>query len=297
MIRIDALVMEQMSTSKRILDIYGHCGTSVSVAYLNGPRLSKVINKSPTVLNPQEKFKIGLEMAKAIADLHGHDGGPIVNGDIQYLQWLLDESNNVVLADFNRAEPMLWDEESKEFCKYAVGGGLGNVRAPEEFIEQYVDESIDVYSYGMALFTLLTGEEAYWSEGIYDIKEAMINGQKPKFDSRIRLKSEEEKILASVMDACIEHDSIKRIDIFQAISMLEEYSHIDHTSLRNKTFNDFINEPEDEDLYDYEDYEDYEDYVDYGDCSSEEDEIVHDKNDTPHDDGDHATHAHDELRI
>ncbi len=221
MVRIDAMSMDLLSDSKRILDLYGHCGTSVSVAAMDGPPLHKYI-ETLTALNPESKLFIALEMAKSIADLHGYKGGPIVHGDIQYLQWLFDEHLNVVLIDFNRAEPLLWDEESESYCKYFVGGALGNVRSPEEYINEMVNEKIDVYSYGNALYTILTGNEPFWDDDI-DIREEVLAGNTPVIDMVIRNSSDTEAMLSTVVDACFEIDPEKRIDIFTVVTMLQNF--------------------------------------------------------------------------
>ena len=158
MIRMDAMVMGFLSSSDRVVDLYGHCGTSVSVAFLE-PRdriaLSTLI-ENQSALTSNGKLQIALTMAESIADLHGYKGmkrshyywffiilyyivvhiclfpyyqdGPIIHGDVQYVQWLFDKNDNVILSDFNRAEVMLWDEDSEEYCKYFAGGATGNVR-------------------------------------------------------------------------------------------------------------------------------------------------------------------------
>lgn len=222
MIRIDAMVMSLLSTSKRILNLYGHCGASVSVATMDGPSLPSLI-EDQSALTAEVKLYIALSMAMSLADLHGHKGGPIVHADVQYLQWLFDENNNVVLVDFNRAEPMLWDEESGTYCEYFVGGALGIVRSPEEYLYEIVDEKIDVYSFGIVLFTLLTGKEPYQDDDNFDIREAMKAGSKPIVDTEIRNRSDIETIMSTVMDKCLEFDASERIDIFTVVSLLEEF--------------------------------------------------------------------------
>jgi serine/threonine protein kinase len=254
MIRIDAMSMDLLSDSKRILDIYGHCGTSVFVAAMDGPPLPEYI-ENLTALNAEVKLFIALEMAKSIADLHGYRGGPIVHGDIQYLQWLFDENLNVILIDFNRAEPLLWDEESQTYCKYFVGGALGNVRSPEEYINEIVDEKIDVYSYGVAIYTMLTGKEPFWDDNI-DIKEELLAGITPVIDIEIRNSSDTEAMLSRVIDECFEIDPEKRIDIFTVVSMLQDFFTTKFGSFDNVTiydlgfeeieFNDWDGEGDDE---------------------------------------------------
>lgn len=87
----DAVVMERLTSSPRIVDIYGHCATSVHVepvAYEveeyvvpgSGYMKQKELKDSHDV-DPQndytatEKLEMALEMAESIAELHGFKVG------------------------------------------------------------------------------------------------------------------------------------------------------------------------------------------------------------------------------
>lgn len=88
----DALVMERLSKSPRIVDIYGHCGTTVWVepvphevevvivpgtGFMKDPKdLHDELDVNP--LNPytvDEKLFMALQMAESLADLHGYSEG------------------------------------------------------------------------------------------------------------------------------------------------------------------------------------------------------------------------------
>ncbi len=87
----DALVMERMTISPRIVDVYGLCGTSVWVEALPH-EVEEVIIPGDGTMNPEEmqnqgelkpmndltteeKLDIALSMAESLADLHGYSGG------------------------------------------------------------------------------------------------------------------------------------------------------------------------------------------------------------------------------
>jgi hypothetical protein len=88
---MDAVVMERLSASPRIVDIYGHCGSAVWVEAIPFPIEKVVIHGSgymkPEQLlgqvelnsyneyTPEEKLDMALAMAESLADLHGHPGG------------------------------------------------------------------------------------------------------------------------------------------------------------------------------------------------------------------------------
>merc|ERR1712113_1075110 len=96
-------------------------------------------------------------MAEAIADLHGFKDGVIVHDDIQLPQFLFSKEGKIKLNDFNRGEAMLYNEDKGEYCRYRNGAGGGDWRAPEEYEDGYLNEKIDVWSYGNNVYAILTG--------------------------------------------------------------------------------------------------------------------------------------------
>ncbi len=145
--RMDAVVAERLTASKRIYDIYGHCGIGIASeffphgdieeiavpeeGYLSRDEILERDSRELTSDNEftsREKLVLSLQMAEAVADLHGYEYGVIVHQDIQLSQYLWTEDKSLLkLNDFNRAEFMLWDEEAQEYCRYGEGPGHGNV--------------------------------------------------------------------------------------------------------------------------------------------------------------------------
>lgn len=141
---MDALISERFTSSDRIVDIYGHCGSSILSEFVNGGDVEEIAVpgdgfikqedlhdlddvKPQNNFTTSDKLLIALEMAESIALLHNYPGGRIVHDDIQMSQFLHTRDGYLKLNDFNRAEIMLWDEERQEYCKYRNGLGNGNV--------------------------------------------------------------------------------------------------------------------------------------------------------------------------
>jgi hypothetical protein len=87
---MDALVMERLTASPRIVDIYGNCGTAVWVeaipfeveevivhgdGYIKPEQLSNPELRSYNEYTPQEKLDMALAMAESLADMHGYPEG------------------------------------------------------------------------------------------------------------------------------------------------------------------------------------------------------------------------------
>jgi serine/threonine protein kinase len=143
LVRQEALVMERLSQSSSIVDIYGYCGTSVLVEaipfevedyVIPGTGYKKQAElrdegqvKPQNEYTPTEKLQMALEMAESIAVLHGYADGVIVHDDIQLRQWLRTREGRLKLGDFNRANMLSWDAKKGEYCKYSNGAAFGNV--------------------------------------------------------------------------------------------------------------------------------------------------------------------------
>lgn len=237
-IRMDALVMERLTASPRIVDIYGHCATSVNTEFLPNELDSLIIpgvgdgkHVNDTLdVDPQNNFTItqkldyALQMAESIADLHGFKDGVIIHDDIQTVQYLFTSDGRLKLNDFNRAEAMLFDEEVGEYCKYRNGAGGGDYRAPEEYVDGRLNEKIDVFSFGNNIYALITGLWNFYELGdkIQRKIDKIKAGELPYIDRRYRERNYVQDRLIHVMEKCWKFDPDERADIFWVVKYLRE---------------------------------------------------------------------------
>lgn len=238
-VRMDALIMERLTSSNNIVNIYGHCGTSVITEALpieiesnviagEGYISSNPLHDSKHVdpkndLTPREKLTLALEMAEAIAELHGFKDGLIVHDDVQLCQFLRAKDGTLKLNDFNRAEVMLWNEKNQTYCKYQNGVVYGNFRSPEEFSDSLLDEKIDVYSYGNMVYGILTGLWTFYEdEDDSVVQSKVINGKRAYVDPRYKTNSYGEMALVEIMERCWVHDPKDRADIFEVVKFLRK---------------------------------------------------------------------------
>jgi len=238
-IRVDALVMERLTSSPRIVDIYGHCGTTVMTEQLEYDVERYIITESGYPgkhglqdkhdVKPQndytasEKLEMALEMALSIGELHSFEGGVIVHDDIQLSQFLINSEGKLKLNDFNRAEVMLYDAKHKQYCRYRNGSVYGNYRAPEEFSNRHLNEKIDVWSMGNNIYALLTGLWVYYdNQDDQEVQKIAKKGQLPYIDPRYRTRSFAEGKLVEIMERCWEYEPDNRADIFEVSDFLTE---------------------------------------------------------------------------
>lgn len=138
----DARIMERLTASPRIVDMYAHCGLSIASEAMLGGEISSWIvpgtglstqsdaegaNFGPrNNLTASEKLTVALEMANALADLHGSPG-LIVHGDVHPVQWLQAADGTIKLNDFNNAELLDFDLGYGDYCKKDRGVWGGKV--------------------------------------------------------------------------------------------------------------------------------------------------------------------------
>jgi serine/threonine protein kinase len=198
----EAIILERLSASPRIVDIWGYCGISsyvesmsievedeimVSSLWGHPDKVHKLLAKKmkmikeqrqeqpklkPSSIKPQwisfnnltsvQRVDVAIEMAETVAAIHGFDGGVIVNGDLHTEQFLRNNNGQLKLNDFNNAILLDWSYDNQQYCQ-VVHDYEGTFHALEEH-EGYdtVDERIDIFSFGSSLFTLLAGLWPHW---------------------------------------------------------------------------------------------------------------------------------------
>ena len=239
MSRIDALVMDLLSASPRITNIYGYCGQGSITEYLP-TQVEEVILKreyedgkflpgeedEPTTRNDLtvvEKLQYALDFARPLAEMHGMKEGAFLHVDVKPDQYLRGYDGIVKLIDFNRAEPLLYDEETGKHCSQNEGGSYTVYRAPEEIKGgQPQDDKADVFNYASLLYTVLTG---LWVHSGFDesqVRKDLMAGIKPFYDKRWAYKSLGEAAILRVIDEGWNFDPEERPTMFEIIDILEE---------------------------------------------------------------------------
>lgn len=243
--RKDAMVMELLSSSPRVTDIYSHCAMSSVTEFAptdmetyimptTGFTPKSIVRGSKRKMepdrplndhiSPEEKLEIALEMAKCIAVLHGFKDGPIVHVDVKTDQFFRGRDGIIKMIDYNRAEALLYDTENDAYCRWTNGQpSNGQFRAPEESVDGALSETIDVFSLGNALYSLLTGKMVWENEGV-DVDEMhnrIIHGYTVPIPDHYK-DSPSSSALVGVIRDCWTYSAKYRISIFEVIHSLEE---------------------------------------------------------------------------
>ena len=236
--RVDGLVMERLSASPRITDMYGFCATSVMTEPLPGEIWGEAVPTKRTIqkselrdkkhldpknkYTPTEKIEMALDLAEALAELHGFADGMIVHDDIDLGQYLRTPDGRIKLNDFNRAKIQLWDPVKKQYCKYYNGHIGGKMRAPEEFVPDILDSGIDIFSLGNSFYGLLTGLWPHYYDDNETAQRKVMRGIMPYIDKRWKENSFAEGQLVRAIEMCHHREPDDRSDIFTIVNFLRE---------------------------------------------------------------------------
>lgn len=121
--------------------------------YVEGANLREVIQRQPPT--PEEARRIVMEVCGALQ--YAHEEG-IVHRDIKPSNILIDKKGRVKIADFGLAKLTGADQEPNPALTTAVMG-TPHYMAPEQIeTPGNVDHRADIYSLGVVLYEMLTGE-------------------------------------------------------------------------------------------------------------------------------------------
>ena len=250
--RRDALVMERLSSSKYVVDLYAYCGNSVLSEYVGrtlddflyqkdkgkeegeeeeeeekeDKELKRLLDKLPELTRdtPAGRVRLALDVFRGIAELHEIDGGPIVHADLQAKQFLLDPSTRTIrINDFNRCRmlPRKDGDKDSETCAVKIPSAPGANRSPEEYSQMKLTEKIDVYSGANVLYGILTGRRHFADSNNRMIKKLVMNGQKPPIPEEFKVEPTD-KALADLIGRAYERNPQRRISATEMVQQLEK---------------------------------------------------------------------------
>src|ERR1700692_4482396 len=124
----------------------------IVMEYVDGPPLKNLLDKNerfplPRILRIMEDLLAGLQFS--------HERG-VVHRDIKPANLMLTKSGQGKIADFGIARI-----ESSSMTQAGTGLGTPAYMSPEQFMGQVVDARSDIYSSGVLLYQLLTGERPF----------------------------------------------------------------------------------------------------------------------------------------
>jgi serine/threonine-protein kinase len=166
--------------------------------YVDGENLKELLGRTGP-LPVRQAVEIALETARGLAFAHEHG---LVHRDVKPQNVLINESGETKVTDFGIARSLDVDHGM------TITGtvlGTSNYIAPEQASGKHVEPRTDVYSLGVVLFELLTGEVTFPGDNFVSVAMKHVNEPPPDLlerrpDAPLRLVAAVDRALAKKPD-------------------------------------------------------------------------------------------------
>ncbi|XP_047336852.1 probable receptor-like protein kinase At5g18500 [Impatiens glandulifera] len=220
---------------KNLVRLLGYCieGTHRMLVYeyVNNGNLEQLLHgaivQQRGYLTWENRMKILLGTAKALAYLHEAIEPKVVHRDIKSSNILVDDDFNAKISDFGLAKLL---GAGKSHIATRVMGTFGYV-APEYANSGLLNEKSDVYSFGVVLLEAITGRDPVdYSRPEYEVNmvewlKTMIGSRRTEevVDPMIEKKPSTNALKRALLTSlrCVDLDADKRPNMGQVVRMLE----------------------------------------------------------------------------
>lgn len=203
-----------------IVKIYGAClsRNCLLMQIVHGGSLHELLHCSgsaPAPLDEHKALRIARDIAQAMTYLHGLEP-KIIHRDLKPHNVLIEQdTERTYLADFGVSRAV-----QTSLSLSSLGAGTANYMAPELFGDERADEKVDVYSFAMILYEMITGTQPW--KGIHPVKIAATvitgsNGPRPDLPETIISPA-----VAALVRECWKFQAKKRPTFPEILSSLEK---------------------------------------------------------------------------
>mmetsp|Transcript_22485 Transcript_22485/g.41276 ORF Transcript_22485/g.41276 Transcript_22485/m.41276 type:complete len:471 (-) Transcript_22485:25-1437(-) len=234
--RQDALIVERLTKSPYVPDIYGYCGFASVVPFADSRRSLENMLVHHKIyfgnLSPIIQLKYAVDAAKGLAAVHGIDDeylSSVAHGDLSISQYNMFINGTLRLADFNQGALLRRNYTAPDMaCK--LEGSLHPVdrdRSPEEYAQRPRTSAIDVWALDSIFYHMLTGKKV-WSEkkgwsGLLESRKLTIEGNLPSIDGAILNSTDPVKqALKKALDMCYIYEPSERGTAKEVATYLEK---------------------------------------------------------------------------
>jgi len=186
----------------------------IVMEYVDGKPLSRVIPDRG--LPYAQAMKYGAQILDAVGT--AHEAG-IIHRDLKPANILINRQDNVKIVDFGLAKQSadLTGAGPTQEMLTAPGAFLGTLyyAAPEQHLNQPIDQRTDIFSLGIVLFAMLTGELPFQGQNLLEIVQAVDRCQ-PKPLRELRPSAPQ--ILESLVTRALQRDPANRYQSVAAMA-------------------------------------------------------------------------------
>jgi eukaryotic-like serine/threonine-protein kinase len=176
--------------------------------YIDGENLKELVVRKGR-LDVREALEIALEIARGLGFAHDHG---LVHRDVKPQNVLLNGDGAAKVTDFGIARSL---DVDRGVTQTGTVLGTSNYIAPEQASGQPVDAHTDVYSLGVVLYEMLTGELPF--PGEHFVAVAMKHIQEPS-PSVLDVRGDVPLRVAEMIDRALEKDPEQRFPTMDAFA-------------------------------------------------------------------------------
>jgi predicted Ser/Thr protein kinase len=176
--------------------------------YIDGENLKELVVRKGR-LDVREALEISLEIARGLAFAHEHG---LVHRDVKPQNVLLNGDGRAKVTDFGIARSR---DVEQSVTQTGTVLGTSNYIAPEQASGQPVDEHTDVYSLGVVLYELLTGELPFPGDNFVAVAMKHVHEPPP---SALDKRGDLPLRVAAAIDRALEKDPEHRFPTMDAFA-------------------------------------------------------------------------------
>jgi serine/threonine-protein kinase len=162
-----------------VLEVDGQVG--IVFEYVHGETLAKRISRGR--MSAPETISIAAQLADALAAAHRHG---IIHRDLKPANVAITADGVVKVLDFGVAHTLSTVDENPAVARTTASYFVGTVgyAAPEQCLGQTADARADVFSLGVVMFEMLTGERPFAGSHMSSVLRAMVKDDAPRASSK-----------------------------------------------------------------------------------------------------------------
>eukprot|EP00956_Cyclotella_meneghiniana_P010557 scaffold14654_cov50-Cyclotella_meneghiniana.AAC.4 len=233
-VQLDTIMMERLTKSPHIFDVYGHVGFTVLVPFVTGGTLESKMTKwrnGEIHLDSITRLQYAVDIAKGLRDLHNIHGDGVpsaIHGDLHELQYLFHEDGRLLLGDFNKGQFLRKSSTTGRPCTYKPNyvNMRKLFRSPQEYMDMGLTAAADVYALGSLIYYVMTGMTVWerWLGKKYlsMVRQKIIDGKRPKIKNKIRDSKDPVDIaLITAYNMCTHYEPEERSSAKEVSDYLE----------------------------------------------------------------------------